>query len=298
MASSCCVNGPWKVLRKARFQAASIRLAGRYPWLASLLRVSLLSTFALGGVGILSATPARAFTGICPVLGTTQPPYPTPFDPLNPVPPPPASIAVPQEPVLVKVGGTTYPICAVYMSINQSNTKVADAIDPALLPPAVPNDILFPDLMAQPWFDKGTTIANDFANALIENGAWTIGSTDYTFSNAGNTTDDQNTSSGAGLLVNPKVQGNRNDSNPVPFFLWKNPVTGADGKARQVFVKQEGSKYTWSSNDADNLDKDTRYWFWVLDAPGDAVPGPLPLLGAGAAFGWTRRLRRRIRQHG
>lgn len=28
--------------------------------------------------------------------------------------------------------------------------------------------------------------------------------------------------------------------------------------------------------------------------PGTAVPGPLPLLGAGAAFGWTRRLRKRI----
>jgi len=27
---------------------------------------------------------------------------------------------------------------------------------------------------------------------------------------------------------------------------------------------------------------------------GAAVPGPLPLLGAGAAFGWTRRLRKRI----
>jgi hypothetical protein len=25
-----------------------------------------------------------------------------------------------------------------------------------------------------------------------------------------------------------------------------------------------------------------------------AVPGPLPLLGAGAAFGWSRRLRKRI----
>ena len=28
----------------------------------------------------------------------------------------------------------------------------------------------------------------------------------------------------------------------------------------------------------------------------DPVPGPLPLMGAGAAFGWSRRLRRRIRQ--
>ena len=27
---------------------------------------------------------------------------------------------------------------------------------------------------------------------------------------------------------------------------------------------------------------------------GEPVPGPLPLLGAGAAFGWSRRLRRRL----
>lgn len=48
---------------------------------------------------------------------------------------------------------------------------------------------------------------------------------------------------------------------------------------------------------------------WTLDGTGDtiqaflgpasppsAVPGPLPLLGAGAAFGWSRRLRHRITQ--
>ena len=29
-------------------------------------------------------------------------------------------------------------------------------------------------------------------------------------------------------------------------------------------------------------------------SPSTAVPGPLPLLGAGAAFGWSRRLRKRI----
>jgi hypothetical protein len=32
----------------------------------------------------------------------------------------------------------------------------------------------------------------------------------------------------------------------------------------------------------------------VLGSPSASVPGPLPLLGAGAAFGWSRRLRRRI----
>ena len=32
----------------------------------------------------------------------------------------------------------------------------------------------------------------------------------------------------------------------------------------------------------------------ILGSPAAAVPGPLPLLGAGAAFGWSRRLRKRI----
>jgi hypothetical protein len=36
-------------------------------------------------------------------------------------------------------------------------------------------------------------------------------------------------------------------------------------------------------------------WQYTYDLiPGAAVPAPLPLLGAGAAFGWTRRLRKRI----
>jgi len=32
----------------------------------------------------------------------------------------------------------------------------------------------------------------------------------------------------------------------------------------------------------------------ILGAPAAAVPGPLPLFGAAAAFGWSRRLRKRI----
>ena len=37
---------------------------------------------------------------------------------------------------------------------------------------------------------------------------------------------------------------------------------------------------------------------WSLNLQGSSpasVPGPLPLLGAGAAFGWSRRLRKRSR---
>lgn len=37
--------------------------------------------------------------------------------------------------------------------------------------------------------------------------------------------------------------------------------------------------------------------FWRIpdEGPTDAVPGPLPVLGAAAAFGWSRRMRRRIK---
>jgi MYXO-CTERM domain-containing protein len=33
---------------------------------------------------------------------------------------------------------------------------------------------------------------------------------------------------------------------------------------------------------------------YLGNPPAAAVPGPLPLLGIGAAFGWSRRLRKRI----
>ncbi len=33
---------------------------------------------------------------------------------------------------------------------------------------------------------------------------------------------------------------------------------------------------------------------YLCNPPAAAVPGPLPLLGVGAAFGWSRRLRKRI----
>jgi len=48
------------------------------------------------------------------------------------------------------------------------------------------------------------------------------------------------------------------------------------------------SGYGMASTTISNFDR-------PLPAPGTAsVPGPLPLLGAGAAFGWSRQLRRRI----
>ena len=35
----------------------------------------------------------------------------------------------------------------------------------------------------------------------------------------------------------------------------------------------------------------------IAQLPSQSVPGPLPVIGAGAAFGWSRRLRRRLRHN-
>lgn len=59
------------------------------------------------------------------------------------------------------------------------------------------------------------------------------------------------------------------------------------------------SSGTWRLNISDNFAGDTgTLGSWSLNLQGSSpasVPGPLPLLGAGAAFGWSRRLRKRSR---
>lgn len=59
------------------------------------------------------------------------------------------------------------------------------------------------------------------------------------------------------------------------------------------------SNGTWRLKISDNGSGDTgALGSWSLNLQGStpaSVPGPLPLLGAGAAFGWSRRLRKRSR---
>ena len=59
------------------------------------------------------------------------------------------------------------------------------------------------------------------------------------------------------------------------------------------------SNGTWRLKISDNVSGDTgTLGSWSLNLQGSSpasVPGPLPLLGAGAAFGWSRRLRKRSR---
>ena len=59
------------------------------------------------------------------------------------------------------------------------------------------------------------------------------------------------------------------------------------------------SSGTWRLNISDRASSDVgTLGSWSLNLQGSSpasVPGPLPLLGAGAAFGWSRRLRKRSR---
>jgi hypothetical protein len=59
-----------------------------------------------------------------------------------------------------------------------------------------------------------------------------------------------------------------------------------------------GESYTWyndlSGSFPFTFDPDATYTYAVVNAPAAATPGPLPLLGAAAAFSASRRLRHRI----
>ena len=128
---------------------------------------SLLGALALGSLGLSLGQPghAAAFTGICPVLGVSQPDYPSPFTPEVP----PGPIALPQTPVTVTLkNGSAYPICAVYMSIEQSGKPVSEI-------PVSGVELKFPELDKQSWYlASGDSLAKDFANALIDNGTWSV----------------------------------------------------------------------------------------------------------------------------
>ena len=229
-----------------------------------------LTVVPAGLLMAVASDPARAvaadFSGICPVLGETQP-----------VPPLPAPLAVPQQPIEVTVQGNTYPICAVYMSVAESATEVPPDVFPVL----PPNDILYPDLRQQPWFlapgNNALNGAKAFANALIATNEWqTNGATDW--------------------LLNPNPTQNPNDS-PMEsaYFLWRDPV-GAFDKGESVFLKKQGKGSDWAVQTSNQLDPEQRYWYWVVDAPigPETVPGPLPIVGAAGALAWSRRLRRRV----
>jgi subtilisin-like proprotein convertase family protein len=78
--------------------------------------------------------------------------------------------------------------------------------------------------------------------------------------------------------------------------------TGAGSSAKVPMlttISGLSSSGTWRLKISDNVGGDPgTLGSWSLNLQGSSpasVPGPLPLLGAGAAFGWSRRLRKRSR---
>jgi hypothetical protein len=148
--------------------------------------------------------------------------------------------------------------CAVSLALN-------DSLQP-LKPQAFPPDSgatnpLFPDLKAKPWFlALGGSLASTNSTAL-------------------------------------------NDASSSPWGEEKKALND-----KEILFEHKDGKITWNSNssggksldhfEATNLEHDIHDWHWNKDAPFGPtakVPAPLPLLGAGAAYGWSRRLRKRIR---
>lgn len=137
------------------------------------------------------------------------------------------------------------------------------------------------DLQANPWWDPdgkkgGSSIAEFFANAMTspKNSAY---NTEYL----------KDTRS-----LNLPLKKNDNESSP--YFLWGEKLKD-QGNGRELFARayeynDNSGKYTTNSSYAPSPDSEV-YYFLALKA----APGPLPLLGAGAAFGWSRRLRRRLK---
>ncbi|MDM7951899.1 MAG: DUF1194 domain-containing protein [Cyanobium sp. CZS 25K] len=74
-------------------------------------------------------------------------------------------------------------------------------------------------------------------------------------------------------------------------FLTANVVTPLNGATKAGFVETANN---FGQFEAAITNKLIREVGPPVPGPGDSVPGPLPILGAGAAFGFSRKLRRRI----
>ena len=95
--------------------------------------LSAVAVVFLAGFAGFQAVQAAEFSGVCPALGPAQAPYSGTSGSLPPsglstsIPP---AIVLAREPVWLKVAGSEYPICAVYMSINQSLQSLGDQAPP------------------------------------------------------------------------------------------------------------------------------------------------------------------------
>ena len=86
--------------------------------------------------------------------------------------------------------------------------------------------------------------------------------------------------------------------NGVFFRLSNDSVVVADQSGSASFSVLAGDVFGFRQNTLDSDFGRASTTISNFNGPVQSVPGPLPLLGAGAAFGWSRRLRKRIRASG
>ncbi len=96
--------------------------------------------------------------------------------------------------------------------------------------------------------------------------------------------------------LNTFASGAPNQSVSYLVGLTETPISSADGSSGFLssIALNAGESFGFRVTTTDNVGD-----YGVLSITGfeaTDVPGPLPLAGGAAAFGWSRRLRRRIRQ--
>ena len=110
------------------------------------------------------------------------------------------------------------------------------------------------------------------------------------------------TAAGNGIYYGTTVAGGANNIGAIFAFdpvtgdiTLQDSFTGFNGNGESPFAgltSAGNGLYYGTTSQGGTTNRGTIYAF--DSGVRDPVPGPLPLMGAGAAFGWSRRLRRRI----
>jgi hypothetical protein len=162
----------------------------------------------------------------------------------------------------------------------------------------LPQDLMF-SIASGSWVvqtvfgpDQSTTQSSTSANPIVLSYTVTINDPTKKF-NKWTIQGDDNTLNGGNTVQTVTVAG----GNPVPVSLTSfdsaNPIPANSTFMNDTSViNVTSSFYTNGTTTFNSISQK----FTQRDMPTQGVPGPLPLLGAGAAFGFSRRLRNRIKQ--
>lgn len=153
-------------------------------------------------------------------------------------------------------------------------------------------------LRQTPWFQEpGTSLASDLAAAILEQHSALVNSATHQSPDT-KTTDTNWFHDG---INNPTgLRGSAASVGDGPYFLRSVDKAAAYQIRRNGFLCRGGSVVNNSCNIAQAGKTSGSDLVFVLGAPSpsapapQSVPGPLPLVGAAAAFAWSRPLRRRL----